>query len=132
MSDKCMECDAVLESKYWGTQGWDWFHGYLPETVHFCPQHATSLLHNELREKSRIRPVDPEGSYATMKMSRELYDLLKLRLEGIGLAIGEMSPGDEPTKGQLVRWLEIACTLLDVSVTGLRKWIDSGARDVKG
>lgn len=72
--------------------------------------------------------VCPSGKYATVKMSRDLYETFKLRMEQVGLALGEMSPGDEPTKGQYVSWFEKSLTLLDVPCTTIRRWFDSGER----
>lgn len=72
--------------------------------------------------------VCASGTWATIKVSRPTYDLWKLRMESIGLALGEMSPGDEPTKGQYVSWFEKSLTLLDVPCTVIRRWFDSGER----
>lgn len=57
MSFKCELCDAVLESKYSRESAdWNWFHGYLPETVHFCPAHKRSSEYFALIELSRKKP----------------------------------------------------------------------------
>ena len=57
MSFQCQMCDAVLHDKFSKEAlGWDWFHGYLPETVHFCPTHRHSQEHNYLLEQSQRKP----------------------------------------------------------------------------
>jgi hypothetical protein len=54
---KCEVCDAVLPAKSWPVaREWDWFCGYLPRTVHFCPQHVDSDKRNELFRLSQIAP----------------------------------------------------------------------------
>lgn len=39
---------------------WDWFHGYLDKTFHFCPAHRHSAEHDELFRLSRIKSPEPE------------------------------------------------------------------------
>lgn len=89
----------------------------------FCGKNNFATMTEALRHKD-----SHFGQYATIRMSRDLYEIFKLRMEQVGLAIGEMSPGDEPSKGDLIRWLEVSLTLLDVSAVEIRKWLDSGKR----
>lgn len=74
----------------------------------------------------------PSGSYGSIKVSRHLFDIWKMRMESVGLALGEMSPGDEPGPGLYVSWFEKSLTLLDVPCTTIRRWFDSGERRVTG
>lgn len=76
--------------------------------------------------------VCASGTYATIKVSRALYDIFKLRMEQVGLACGEMDIGEEPTKAKYVRWFEMSLCLLDVSASQLRHWMVSGERRVTG
>ena len=58
--DKCELCERVLPDKLSSeARGWDWFTGYLTETVHFCPDHANSPKHDALLRESRIKPEVP-------------------------------------------------------------------------
>ncbi len=36
---------------------WDWFTGYLSDTVHFCPLHRRSSEYEELLRLSKVRPA---------------------------------------------------------------------------
>ena len=74
---------------------------------------------------------EPAGSYATIRMSRSLYDLLKLRLEMVGLAADVIDIGEELTKTQILECLEIAMGVLDVSEPIMRIWIESGHAPAK-
>jgi hypothetical protein len=38
-------------------QSWDWFTGYLANTVHFCPKHVNSKLAKELWRKSQAEVI---------------------------------------------------------------------------
>jgi hypothetical protein len=64
---KCHMCDAVLSGSLYTGQAefWDWFTGYLPETVYFCPRHKNSHERHDLFDVSRCKPVaagkTPEG-----------------------------------------------------------------------
>lgn len=71
---------------------------------------------------------DPPGSYASLRMSRELWDLLNLRMELVGIALGVIDIGEELTKSQLLYCLERALAMLDVSAADLKRWDETGAR----
>jgi len=58
----CYVCGVVGPSKFSRAAGnWDWFHGYLPETVHFCPAHRNSPEHEKLLEQSKVNPVERQA-----------------------------------------------------------------------
>jgi hypothetical protein len=59
---KCTVCGIEGPSKYshLGAQQWDWFTGYLQETVHFCPQHKGSAEYERLRIESLHEPATSE------------------------------------------------------------------------
>jgi hypothetical protein len=55
---KCVVCGNEGPDKIsLGAQDWDWFTGYLPETVHFCPSHKASPERQKLWQESQERPV---------------------------------------------------------------------------
>jgi hypothetical protein len=57
MNDKCEMCDAILKSKFVPeSKAWDWFTGYLDQTLHFCPVHRRSKEHDEWLELSKVKP----------------------------------------------------------------------------
>lgn len=54
---KCYVCGKVGPDKFSkAAQSWDWFHGYLDETVHFCPAHQDSEERRKLWILSRVKP----------------------------------------------------------------------------
>jgi len=62
MAEKCELCDAVLVNKFCREgMDWDWFHGYLPCTVHFCPRHKHSSQREELFQRSQVKPESGVG-----------------------------------------------------------------------
>lgn len=68
------------------------------------------------------------GSYATLKMSRDLWDLFNLRMELIGIALGIIDIGEELTPYKRLCCLERALAMLDVSAAELKLWDETGAR----
>lgn len=56
---KCHVCGKIGPDKYCReAQAWDWFHGYLKETVHFCPDHRKSPERDRLFLLSQIKAGD--------------------------------------------------------------------------
>jgi hypothetical protein len=54
----CEICGKVLDNKFCREAlDWDWFTGYLPRTVHFCPEHKASSVAKELFNKSQVKPI---------------------------------------------------------------------------
>ena len=54
----CYVCGLCGPDKFSrDAHNWDWFTGYLTETVHFCPSHIASPQRKELWEKSKIRAL---------------------------------------------------------------------------
>jgi hypothetical protein len=54
---RCLVCGKVCPEKTRPeSQGWDWFTGYLPKTVHFCPQHKTNELRDRLLKIGEHKP----------------------------------------------------------------------------
>ncbi|MBK3786989.1 hypothetical protein G3A43_43240 [Paraburkholderia aspalathi] len=72
----CCMCGALCPDKFTGdARGWDWFTGYLDETVHFCP-HCRSIhagVYAHLRRLSLAQPVSPAYRH-------RLRDVLKTTL----------------------------------------------------
>jgi hypothetical protein len=55
--DKCLICGAICPEKTsQAARGWDWYHGYLPKTVHFCPRHKGNELRDKLLKIGEKRP----------------------------------------------------------------------------
>jgi len=54
---KCIVCGKEGPNKFTkkAAQTWDWFTGYLKETVHFCPAHKNSPERAELWRQSQIK-----------------------------------------------------------------------------
>lgn len=58
----CEMCDRQVPNLFLRARAdWDWFHGYLPRTVYFCPQHKTNELRNRLWKISRRNPDSLSG-----------------------------------------------------------------------
>lgn len=58
---KCHICSRRLSSKFVkDAQDWDWFTGYLPETVHFCPVHKDSQEAKRLYKQSQTKYTQKE------------------------------------------------------------------------
>lgn len=52
---RCLVCNVEAPNKVLGVaETWDWFTGYLEETVYFCPKHKTSAKRDELFRMSQI------------------------------------------------------------------------------
>jgi hypothetical protein len=51
-------------------QLWDWFTGYLKETVHFCPLHKDSPERHALFARSQQRPA-PAASKPAQRAERK-------------------------------------------------------------
>lgn len=47
---KCYVCgiEGPDKNTWEAANNWNWFSGYLKETVHFCPEHKNSEQHNHL------------------------------------------------------------------------------------
>lgn len=70
---KCNFCEAILYSKLsHEAKFWDWFTGYLPETVHICPLCLARGVGEAVRaESSSIKnwnPPAPKHSRYTSKI----------------------------------------------------------------
>lgn len=72
---------------------------------------------------------DPVGSWATVRLPRDLYDVLQLRLEAVAVASDmPYDAGTDLTASQFIEALERALTLLDVDEPTMREWLESGKR----
>lgn len=84
---KCEFCDAVLvdKSSEIALRDWDWFRGYLPRTVHFCPKHKDYQERTELFTKSQIRPPASENKARKFaEMTPEFWSLAIYQGKPIG------------------------------------------------
>ena len=54
---KCYVCGKEGPSKFTEeANAWDWFQGYLPQTVHFCPEHKNSEQREDLHFQALKNP----------------------------------------------------------------------------
>ena len=73
--------------------------------------------------------ADAWHTWATIRLPRELYDLLLLRLEAVAKASDmPWDEGTELTSAQRIEALERMLTLVDVDELQLRDWLETGAR----
>lgn len=60
----CEICGEMGPSKQTReAETWDWFTGWLPATVHFCPAHKDSSERHELFRKSQVKPDRRDPTY---------------------------------------------------------------------
>ena len=72
---------------------------------------------------------DAWHTWASIRLPRDVYDLLLLRLEAIARASDmPVDEGTELTNSQRIEALERLLTLVDVSDDILREWLESGNR----
>ena len=72
---------------------------------------------------------DPVGTWAQLRLPRDLYDVLLLRLEAVAIASDmHFDAGTELTASQRIEALERLLTIVDVDEPTLREWLESGKR----
>lgn len=69
----CVVCGALGPHKFSRqASNWDWFSGYLPETVHFCPEHKGNDECERLRALSLRPKPKPTHALATQDARTEV------------------------------------------------------------
>ncbi|MBN3851951.1 hypothetical protein G3N59_01035 [Paraburkholderia sp. Ac-20340] len=77
---KCACCGSAMPNILAAPTEWEWFTGYLPERVVFCPAHIGTRLRNILRKMA----LDPETRAKYLHIGEALDAARKAEIERSG------------------------------------------------